>query len=359
MAVNLEGFGQQEKEGLFSLAKDMLASWLSKPAEQPTGEWLAENLGDYVGTGAVEIANSIMSDISNFNDSLRQIDEECAAGKSKEEWLKDRLNEVPVKGEQARGEYLSAVNEALAMGNASVHQVLHSETGTISIQEPKGKVEEEAGAWNKYALKGLMKKLIEQTILAGLGGGALSSGIERVTNDGKSLAEHINIFEEATGSEIDTGLKAVAAAALKGACNKGWIPFLTKKTPLCVINTIACWGMESVRTAGLVYTGRMNVAQAVERMGRVSSVAIGDLCVNGVASKFLMAIPVIGPVVGVAVSESITRSANEKVSLMIHEGFKKIQPTVTKMAESAYTAAGQIMENAEKALKKMKAILSN
>ena len=358
MNVNLEGFGQKEKEGLFSLTKDMLASWLSKPAEQTTGEWLVDNIGEFVETGASEIANSIMSDITSFNDNLRQIDEVCAAGRSKEEWLKTRLNEVTVEGEQARGVYLYAVNEALAMGNASVHQGLHSETGTISIQETQGRVEGKKVDWNKFALKELMNKLVEQVVLAGLGGGAVSSTIERVENDGKSLAEHINIFEEATGSEIDIGLKAVAAAALKGACNKGWIPFLTKKTPLCVINTIACWGMESVRTAGWVYTGKMNVAQAVERMGRVSSVAIGDLCVNGVASKFLMAIPVIGPVVGVAVSESITQSANQKVSQMIHEGFKKIQPRVTEFAESAYNAAGKIMERAKEALRQMKEALA-
>ena len=250
MNINLEGFGQQEKEGLFSLAKDMLASWLSKPVEQTTGEWLAANLGKFVETGASEIANSIMSDITSFNDNLRQIDEVCAAGRSKEDWLKNKLNGLPIEGEQARGEYLSAVNVALARGNASVHQGLYSETGTISIKETQGEVEGEKVDWNKFALKELTKKLIEQVILAGVGGGAASSVRERVKNDRKLLAENIDIFEEPTGTEIDIGLKAVAAGALKAACNKGFIPFLTKKTPLCVISIIACWGLESVRTAG-------------------------------------------------------------------------------------------------------------
>lgn len=349
MGIDIKGFGKDEKNGLFSLAKGMLSSWLGKPQELSTEEWLSNNLIEHLGEEAAKVAENLMGGIDSFNDSLRQIEEKCAAGSTKEEWLQGKLNDMPAESEQAKGEYLSSVNTALAIGNTAVQKILHNSGETIELKESEENITGEPAEWNKLSIKAMTGNLVQQVVLSGIGGGALSASCERVEIEaGESLADTIDPASEPVGSEVDVGFKAVAAGALKVAGDKGIIPFITKKTPLCVLSTIACWGVESVRTVGQVFRGQLSVTKAVERMGRVSSAAVGDLCVNGVAAKFLTAIPIIGPVVGVALGESITKAANNKVTQMVYEGFKKIQPVVTQVAETTYKAVNKVIENVKK-----------
>lgn len=349
MGINVSNFGKKEKGSLFSTAKDMLSSWLGRPKEQSTGEWLADKLSDHLGEGASEIAGTLMGGINSFNENLRQIDEMCKAGGTKEEWLQGKLADMPAENQQTKGEYLSAANTALSIGNTAVQKILQAPNKVIELKEAVEDIAGEKTEWNKLSLKAMTGNLVQQAVLSGVGGGALSANCERVEVEGEeSLAEDIDPANEPVGSEVDIGLKAVAAGALKVASDKGIIPFLTKKTPLSVISTIACWGMESVRTVGQVFRGQINVAKAVERMGRVSSAAIGDLCVNGVAAKFMAAIPVVGPIVGVTLGESVTKAANNKVTNMLYEGFKKIQPVVTRVAETTYKAINKVVEGVKK-----------
>ena len=349
MGINISGFGKEEKEGLFSTAKDMLSSWLGRSKEQSTEEWLSDALSEHLGSGAAEIAENLLGGITSFNDNLRQIDEQCKAGSTKEAWLQEKIDAMPAESEQAKGEYLSAANTALAIGNTAVQKMLHASDAAIEMREIEENISGEETEWNKLSLKSMTSNLVQQAVLSGIGGGALSANCERVEADGSvSLAENIDPANEPVGSEVDVGLKAVAAGALKVASDKGIIPFLTKKTPLAVISTVACWGMESVRTVGQVFRGQLSVAKAVERMGRVSSAAVGELCVNGIAAKSIAAIPILGPIVGVALGESVTKAANNKVANMVYEGFKKIQPVVTQVAETAYKAVNKVVESVKK-----------
>lgn len=349
MGFNINGFGKEEKSSLFSVAKDMLSSWLGKPQEQSTGEWLSDKLTSHLGAEAEKVAETLMTGISSFNDSLQQIDETCANGNTKEEWLQEKLNAMPADSEQAKGEYLSSANSALTIGNAYVQKILHNPGESFELKNLEENIVGETTEWNKFSLKAMTKNLVQQAVLSGIGGGALSAGSERIENEtGESLAENLDPSEEPVGSNVDVGFKAAAAGALKVASDKGFIPFLTKKTPLSVISTIACWGIESVRTAGQVFRGQISVAKAVERMGRVSSAAVGELCGNGVAAKFIAAIPVVGPIIGVAAGESVAKAASKNITQVVHEGFKKIQPTITRVAETAYKAVNKAVESVKK-----------
>ena len=349
MGININGFGKEEKESLFNTAKGMLSSWLGRPKEQSTGEWLTDKLSEHIGAGAAEIAENLMGGINSFNENLRQIDEACKAGSTKEEWLQEKLDAMPAESEQAKGEYLSAANTALAIGNTAAQKILQYPNEIIELKEIKENIVGEKTEWNKLSIKAMTGNLVQQAVLSGIGGGALSANSERVeSGNGESMAENIDLAEEPIDSEVDVGLKAVAAGALKVASDKGIIPFLTKKTPLAVISTVACWGMESVRTVGQIFRGQISVAKAVERMGRVSSAAIGELCTNGIAAKSIAAIPIIGPIVGVALGESITKAANNKITNIVYEGFKKVQPVITQVAETTYKAVNKMVEDVKK-----------
>lgn len=349
MGIKVDGFGKTEQAGLFSMAKEMLISWVSRPKEQSTGDWLADKLADHIGEGAADIAKNLMDGIERFNENLRQIDETCQSGGTKEEWLQDKIVQFPASDDTERGKYLSAVNTALSIGNTAACKIIQFPGQSVELKEPAEEIEGEDKDWNQLSLKALAHELTGQTILAGVGGGALAAQCDRAeATAGEDIMEEADLSQEPSGSAVDVGFKAVAAGALKVVGDKGLLPFITKKTPLSVISTIACWGMEGVRTAGQVFRGQISVAKAVERMGRVSAAAIGDACVNGVAAKFLTAIPIIGPLVGGALAENITQNANSKISNMVYEGFKKIQPVVTQVAETAYKAVNKVVESVRK-----------
>ena len=145
-------------------------------------------------------------------------------------------------------------------------------------------------------------------------------------------------------SETDRSIKAVAAGALYVAVERGIVPFLEKATPLPVLTNIACWGVEGVRTAAQVFRGKLSVAAAVDRVGRIASAAIGDLCSKGIGARMLSAIPVVGPVLGMAVGSAISSQSGKKIAAAVHAGFKKIQPAVTTVAEGLHKVATKAVE---------------
>ena len=54
--IHLEGFRTEESKGLFSLAKDMISSWMEKPQEKSTAVWLGEEFIQRVGGMTAEAA---------------------------------------------------------------------------------------------------------------------------------------------------------------------------------------------------------------------------------------------------------------------------------------------------------------
>ena len=172
-----------------------------------------------------------MTGISSFNDSLQQIDETCAKGNTKEEWLQEKLNAMPADSEQAKGEYLSSANSALTIGNAYVQKILHNPGESFELKNLEENIVGETTEWNKFSLKAMTKNLVQQAVLSGIGGGALSAGSDRIENEtGESLAEQLDPSEEPVGSNVDVGFKPAAAGALKVASDKGVIPFLKEET---------------------------------------------------------------------------------------------------------------------------------
>ena len=350
--IHLEGFRTEESKGLFSLAKDMISSWMEKPQEKSTVVWLGEEFIQRVGgmtvEAAQELSSSIMDGVDQFTESMSEIDETCRAGGTKEAWLQEKLQSVPGATEEERARYLAEAQLALAAGNNEVHRALHSpqevETLPATIKErvPDGAG---GGAWQPIPAQVVAQGVAEQAVLAGVGGAALDTGLTYAeTQDGESLNTGIDLGEEPTGSETDRSIKAVATGALYVAVERGIVPFLKKATPLPVLTNIACWGVEGVRTAAQVFSGKLSVAAAVDRVGRIASAAIGDLCSKGIGARMLSAIPVVGPVLGMAVGSAISSQSGKKIAAAVYEGFKVIRPVVTSVAEGLHKVATKAVE---------------
>ena len=133
--------------------------------------------------------------------------------------------------------------------------------------------------------------------------------------------------------------------------------FYHEKTPISVICDTACYGVESVKTAWKVFTGKMSVKQSVEHMGRVTSAMIGKMCTEGASKAAFASIPIVGPWVGAAVGSVIGKTASDKVGQAVYSGFKKIQPVAEVVATGAYKAAKAVAEVGKKVFEKGKEIL--
>ena len=89
--IHLEGFRTEESKGLFSLAKDMISSWMEKPQEKSTAVWLGEEfiqrVGGMTAEAAQELSSSIMDGVDQFTENMNAIEETYQSGGTKETWL--------------------------------------------------------------------------------------------------------------------------------------------------------------------------------------------------------------------------------------------------------------------------------
>ena len=341
--VNVEGFGQKEADGLFSVTKDLLGSFFSKPAEQGIGEWLGdrlkEHLPQFAGEIIDEMRDGITSGIDTFNAGMNELDAACEQGKTKEEWMRDKLREVPAGMDaQAYGEYLADMNEALTEGNEALNAAIDSETGgTIKLNDMETATEREPVEWSKTALFDTAQSIANQAAVTAAGMPVLSSGVPMAlaAAQGEAGFDRDDIADMETGDENDTGLKTVAAGAL-GICVKlEKIPLLSKLTPISAITDIACWGVESVKSVANFARGKLSATQAVDHIGRATSVAVSHMCSNGIGKKLCAMIPVIGPTVGMAIGTAVDSLASKSIGQMIHAGIDKIKPLATEVLETA------------------------
>ena len=58
----------------------------------------------------------------------------------------------------------------------------------------------------------------------------------------------------------------------------------------------------------------------------------------------LSAIPVVGPVLGMAVGSAISSQSGKKIASAVHAGFKIIQPAVTTVVEGLHKVATKAVE---------------
>lgn len=354
--INVEGFGQKEANGLFSVTKDLLGSFFSKPAEQGIGAWLGDRLKEHLPKVASdvieEMQEGIVSGIDTFNADMNELEEACEQGKTKEDWMRDKLREVPVDMDaQIYGEHLADMNEALTAGNEVLSAAMDSETGgTIKLNNIEETNEREPMEWSKESLFDVAQSIAEQTTVTATGMPLLSSGVPMALTSAQGEAgfDRDDVADMETGDDNDTGLKTVAAGAL-GICVKlDKIPLLSKLTPISAITDIACWGVESVKSVANFARGKLSATQAVERIGRATSVAVTHMCSTGIGKKLCAIIPVVGPTVGMAIGTAIDSLASKKIGQVIHAGIEKIKPMATAALETAKSVVAAGVETVKK-----------
>lgn len=267
-------------------------SWLDVP--------LKEALPERSGEEIQAIRQEIRESIATWDANMASINEACAQGKTKEEWLEGKLQEATIGVNVADyGTYLAEANTELHQANQEAIE------GTREI--PDGLEENEQQEWdaaNTHELALQLGKEIEVSSLA-----------STVLRTGWQMAEKMPLGEgfqnlqkvgEALRSGEDQGVKEAASAALKAGIEKGYIPILPKNTPTEVVSSLACTGVEQAKIMLQFADGDISGGQAVNLMGRVATVHAANVCGQ--------------------LGEKIGRQAGEKLGMMVGAYFPALMP---------------------------------
>ena len=155
--------------------------------------------------------------------------------------------------------------------------------------------------------------------------------------EGASLATE-SVADMEIGSELDKGLKTVAAGALSVCAITGKIPIL-KNIATPVLTNIACVGVEGVKAVVRFGQGKISAAKAIDHIEKAVTAGAVEIIRKGteLGKETISKIPVIGNTIGTAVATVVGKVAEKKVGEYIHKGIEKIKPVAVAALETART----------------------
>ncbi len=205
--------------------------------------------------------------------------------------------------------------------------------------------------WNAYSTRDLALHLGKNAAFAGTVGATMATGfyMAKKAFDGEEIKAN-EVVDVALRTGADAGVKAAAAGALKVGVEKGVVPVLTKGTPIGVITTIACVGIENVKIMMKVASGEISGSQGLDLMARTTTAMVSGLYWGAagatIGAAALSFIPVAGPLVGGLIGGMVGYAAGSKVGELVYEGAKKVKEvakTVVKGAWEGIKAGGRAL----------------
>lgn len=336
------------------IAKDVFSSFAQKGATDNV-TWLAQTFAGnkYTQREAASLTEEVYATIARFSANMRNIEQACAAGKTKEQWLKNFIEGNVNLTAQEKGEYLAQANAALNFGNQVMTATMEAPQMINITQEVNQLMRQDLppvdpnAQWNRYTMAPVVNQIGEQAMLMG------ANGMMLPLNAMQMPSEEIlpgNFIEEERGSVIDEGLKMAAAAAIKIGHAAGKIPFLPKAMPISAITNIACVGVESFKNIGRVVTGKISPLEAIENVGRATVAAVADFCTTGIPAKLLAPIPVVGPALSVMVGGFLMQCSPEYIQQKIYAGIEKVKPIARKIVTTISNAVNTVTSTVKNAV---------
>ena len=332
MGFNLE----KTFKDIAPIAQDIFSSF-AKKGNTDNVTWLAQIFAqnEHTAQNAEKLTEEVYSTVARFSANMHQINQACKTGKTKEQWLKEYIENNTDLTPQQKFEYLAQANSALSLGNQVMSEIMQS-PNTIEItdavnelmQQDLPAVDSNQQA-NRYAMADIVKQIEQQAELMGNNGAMFPLDMQQMPSE-EILQE--DFTEEESGSGLDEGLKMAATAALKIGHVAGKIPFLPKNTPITAITNIACVGVESVKNIGRVATGKITPMQALENIGRATVSAAANFISTGIPAKLLTPIPVIGPALSIVAGGVLMRCSSQAIQKKIYAGIEKVKPVAKKIA---------------------------
>lgn len=280
--------------------KDTLGSFITAYAERDReigfSEWLNQKLQQEIPNLSSEASEKLTVDIiqavSDYNDTLGELNAAIESGQSKDEWLAEKLEEeyktIP---QNTAGEKLTQLENAYAVSNVQLME------NDINVPiETTAVVEDADISWNKYSLKSKAYDIGKQV---GMNGIAVAANALKVkVESGEPLNISNAVRETLQNGMINdpSEIKAVVAGAVQTVAQKGAEKILPPDTPtenICYMAGAAVEGAEAMFDAA---SGKITTTEALDKTGRAAVAAgcrIGRLALKGAISK----IPVVGSIV--------------------------------------------------------------
>lgn len=345
--IEINGFGTNEIKEVTPIMKDLLTSYMQKPKDIELVDWIKNQLGEHLPDNTPDMIDQISSDIiskiDKFNNNMMDMEQYCSQGKTRQEWFYNQIKEIPENMDiNTYGNYLSQIENGLAVGNQVTIDALQSNNGgVITLNDiPVNEISntESNANWNKYTLRNVASNIVEQANLAGVGNIAMPVGMDLALQATQMMdlpKLNIDLEKIELNSAIDKGTKAVATMALEIGLAKGKLPFLRKFIPAGVAADVACLGVESVKAIKNFADGQASARQTVEHLGRAATSAIVGFITNKATISMCRAIPVIGPCVGFALGTLAMTMSEQQIRQYISIGIQKLQPIAINMLNTA------------------------
>jgi hypothetical protein len=195
--------------------------------------------------------------------------------------------------------------------------------------------------YNTFQTKDLALHIGKNAAMVGLQSAALTTGI---TLAAKALSgEYIDsdtVIETALTTGADASVKAAAVGALKVGAEKGILSIIPPGTPVHIISSIACMGIENAKILSKVATGELTMSEALDQIGQVSTAMVYGLGWSAMGTlagaAALSWIPIVGPIAGGLVGGLVGYMAGSKFGETIYKGAKKICTTAKTVASRAW-----------------------
>lgn len=137
--VSVDGLTEKEAKEFKSLLSKFIKAYSEKDSETSDKEWLANQykaeMPEITNEKSLEMAEETISSITEYDENLSSLNEECSKGKIKEQWFADKVAEASVGVSVIDyGNYLQSIDTALTNANAQMMRTVTTNAGDISKQ---------------------------------------------------------------------------------------------------------------------------------------------------------------------------------------------------------------------------------
>lgn len=136
MNLEIEELSEEEIKEVNKIFKRFVKKYEENPDREIT-DWMAEQLHEELPDRSDEeiqsIAEEIKESVESYEEDLRDLNQSCKYGLSKEQWLSDKL-QSSAKGMAVNqfGNYLSKIDETLNMANSQMERTILNMNGEVS-----------------------------------------------------------------------------------------------------------------------------------------------------------------------------------------------------------------------------------
>ena len=135
--VQIEGLTEKEAREFKTLLSRFVKSYSTKDASVPDKEWIKNEfkseLSDLSDEQAENMAQETLDSIKDYDKNLKDLNEHCKMGKTKEQWFADKVTDA-VSGVSVidYGNYLNSIDTAITNANSQMLRTVTTNAGDIS-----------------------------------------------------------------------------------------------------------------------------------------------------------------------------------------------------------------------------------